>query len=175
MSKNRIIAPLLGLLLLSSGAALAEPSYKSKDVVKHFNLGPSRGLCIGTEGECNGAATAKPAQPIDSFDLVITFDYNSDALTEQARQNLEEFQKALQDPGLATSTFVVEGHTDARGADSYNLTLSERRANAVVRYLSEKGVSPERLEPHGYGKTKPRTSDPFDAANRRVEARLRTQ
>jgi outer membrane protein OmpA-like peptidoglycan-associated protein len=43
-----------------------------------------------------------------------------------------------------------------------------------VRYLAEKGVTAN-LEPRGLGKTRPRTADPFEAANRRVETRLRAQ
>jgi outer membrane protein OmpA-like peptidoglycan-associated protein len=178
--RNRALFTIIaGLLSLGGQAAVADPAYKASDIIQHFapkpGLGQTRGLCIGTEGECNGAATAaKPARPLDAFDLVVTFDYNSDALTKEARENLNEFSKALKDPQLATSSFLVEGHTDAKGPESYNLTLSERRANAVVRYLAEKGVTAN-LEPRGLGKTRPRTADPFEAANRRVETRLRAQ
>ena len=178
MGKNAFISVAFGLLSFST-ASLAEPAYKASDIVKHFvpeNFGSSRGLCIGTEGECGGAETAgKPGRPAEGFDLVVTFDYNSDVLTTQARENLDEFHKALLDSKLSEAEFVVEGHTDARGTESYNLTLSQRRAKAVVRYLAEKGVSPAKLEPRGFGKTKPRTPDPYDAANRRVETRLRTE
>jgi outer membrane protein OmpA-like peptidoglycan-associated protein len=172
-------------------AAVAEPAYKASDIVKHFapgQLGATRGICIGTERECAaGSAGATAASPMDQataakavppaagFDLVVTFDYNSDVLTGQARENLDEFYKALTDSQLGERSFVVEGHTDAKGPESYNLTLSQRRANAVVRYLAEKGVSTAKLEPRGLGKSKPRTQDPFDAANRRVETRLRTE
>jgi outer membrane protein OmpA-like peptidoglycan-associated protein len=178
MSRNAFLA-LVGLVAMSGQTALAEPAYKAQDIIEHFapsHLGPTRGLCLGTEAECNGAAAkAKPARPLEAFDLVVTFDYNSDTLTGEARRNLDEFSKALNDPKLAGSSFVVEGHTDARGADDYNVALSERRANAVVHYLSEKGVNPSKLQAQGFGKMKPRTSDPFDAANRRVETRLRTE
>ena len=49
------------------------------------------------------------------------------------------------------TSLYVEGHTDAKGSDKYNLTLSQRRANAVVRYLADKGVNPTKLEPRGFG------------------------
>jgi outer membrane protein OmpA-like peptidoglycan-associated protein len=52
------------------------------------------------------------------------------------------------------------------------MTLSERRAQAVARYLTEHGVEGSKLKAKGYGKLKPKTPDPFDAANRRVETRL---
>jgi outer membrane protein OmpA-like peptidoglycan-associated protein len=178
MGKNALAFLLTALLPLSGTAAWAEPAYKASDIIKHFapDLGSTRGLCIGTEVECNAGATgARPGGSAEAFDLVVTFDFNSDALTSQARENLNEFYKALADPDFGRHSFLVEGHTDAKGSDKYNLTLSQRRANAVVRYLADKGVNPTKLEPRGFGKTKPRTDDPFDAANRRVETRLRTE
>ena len=66
----------------------------------------------------------------------------------------------------------VEGHTDDRGRDKYNLDLSQRRAESVMKYLTEKGVAPERLEAVGYGEEKPIESNKTRkgrAANRRVE------
>ena len=66
----------------------------------------------------------------------------------------------------------VEGHTDDRGRDSYNLKLSQKRADAVREYLVNQGVEPERLESMGYGETVPiddnKTKD-GRANNRRVE------
>jgi OmpA-OmpF porin, OOP family len=53
----------------------------------------------------------------------------------------------------------VEGHTDVRATDSYNLSLSMRRAESVRRYLVEQGIVPERLQAKGYGHTKPLYDD----------------
>lgn len=161
------------------GAALADPAYRSSDIVSRFtaekgavNLGASRALCIGTDTECAKAipSTAKPAA---GFDLVVNFEYNSDNLTTPAKSNLDEFAKALKDPRLDRMSFVVEGHTDAKGGDDYNLDLSTRRANSVVRYLTSRGVETAKLESKGVGKQNPIGSDPMDPANRRVETRLR--
>lgn len=170
---------LAGLLACLAGGAVADPAYRAEDIVSHFAgapaLGATRGLCIGTEAECSrAAAPAKPAAT-PGFDLVVRFDYNSDRLTDEARANLDQFARALRDPRLAAAAFVVEGHTDAKGSDPFNLDLSERRAQAVVRYLKDKGVSPARIVARGYGKQKPRASDPLDPSNRRVEARLSTR
>ena len=176
MNRN-IVAFTTMALLLGSPAAVADPAYKASDIVDHFasgiELGATRGLCIGTEAECKVAPSRTKA--LAAFDLVVTFDYNSDVLTKAARQNLDEFAKALKDPRLSAGSFMVEGHTDAKGSDSYNLSLSERRAAAVVQYLSEKGVDTSKLAARGYGKAKPRASNPFDPANRRVETRLRVE
>ena len=159
--------------------ALGNPAYRADDIVKHFapepNLGATRGLCIGTESECAKAVSTPKATTKQSFDLVVNFDYNSDVLSDAARQNLNEFATALMNPRLASAAFRVEGHTDGKGGDRYNLTLSERRAQAVVRYLKERGVDVSKLSAKGYGKNQPRVADPFDPANRRVETRLRTE
>jgi outer membrane protein OmpA-like peptidoglycan-associated protein len=66
----------------------------------------------------------------------------------------------------------VEGHTDDRGDDAYNLDLSQRRAEAVVAFLVEQGVAAERLEAQGFGETKPKEPNATPAGrakNRRVE------
>jgi len=120
MGKNALAFLLAALLPLPGTAAWAEPAYKASDIIKHFapDLGATRGLCIGTEVECNAGATgAAPAGSAEAFDLVVTFDFNSDALTSQARENLNEFYKALSDPDLGRHSFLVDGHTDAKGSD----------------------------------------------------------
>ena len=66
----------------------------------------------------------------------------------------------------------IEGHTDSRGRDSYNLELSKKRAASVRQYLVDKGISPERLESEGYGETRPLDPANNEAAwakNRRVD------
>ena len=72
-------------------------------------------------------------------------------------------------------TVQVEGHTDSRGSDSYNLSLSQRRAEAVVRYLVSKGVPGDRLIPKGFGEIHPVDTNDTRAgraANRRVEFKI---
>lgn len=169
----RTVALAIPLLLgLAAGPALAEPAYDAKNVADFFAtqmLGAKRAICIGTAEECGAAAKAAEPKP---FDLLVNFEFNSDELTPAARANLDEFVKALADERLSKARFAVEGHTDATGSETYNLGLSERRARAVVAYLTSRGVSPERFEAAGYGFSRPRVADPFDAENRRVETRL---
>jgi outer membrane protein OmpA-like peptidoglycan-associated protein len=162
-----ILVPQLG----SAQAGGEKPAYTHEDIIEH--LGLHRGVCIGTEQTC--PTTTPPApDPAVSFDLVITFDYASDVLNEAAKRNLNEFAKALRDERLRTVSFLVEGHTDARGSDSYNLGLSERRAQAVVAYLTAQGVERNKVMAKGHGEAKPRMPDPLDPANRRVETRINT-
>lgn len=163
-----------GLSALASLPVQAQ-NYKADDIVKHFGaskpaLGVSRGLCVGTEAECNKAGHV--VKPATAFDLVVRFKYNSDVLEADAKTNLDEFAKALKDPQLAANNFLVEGHTDARGSADYNLDLSQRRAKAVVAYLSGHGVDIAKLVPRGYGQSKPVVADKFSGDNRRVETRI---
>ena len=145
--------------------------------------GQDRSVFIGAAGfgeESDGLATmaagdqppAGPAPDPGAYDLLIEFDLDSAALQEEARRHLDAFVEALQNPALSGHRFLVEGHTDATGPDDYNLELSRRRATAVVDYLVGRGIDPDRLLARGLGETRPRTSDPGDGANRRVETRL---
>ena len=70
---------------------------------------------------------------------------------------------------------LVEGHTDDVGRDSYNLRLSQKRADAVRNYLIGKGVNEERLDAIGFGETRPLVkgkSRKARATNRRVEFKI---
>jgi outer membrane protein OmpA-like peptidoglycan-associated protein len=79
--------------------------------------------------------------------------------------------QALSNANLKGSTFVVAGHTDAIGGEAYNQDLSERRAETIKRYLTDKfGIAGTDLVAVGYGKTKPKDpSAPMDPVNRRVQ------
>ena len=167
------------------------PQYSADQVLEHFmrksktgedcadgsclEKDNTRAVCIGTAAECAQQQAAQTAQA-EAFDLLITFELGSDQLSPQARSNLEEFARALSDPSLASATFNVDGHTDARGSDAFNQSLSERRAESVVRYLESLGVARDRLQAQGHGETDLRNpADPFDGINRRVEATIRTR
>src|SRR6202008_5197894 len=86
--------------------------------------------------------------------------------------SVQALGKALSDPALKGSTFVVAGHTDAIGGEEFNQGLSERRADTIKRYLTEKyGINGSDLVTVGYGKTKPKDANaPMDPTNRRVQA-----
>ena len=66
----------------------------------------------------------------------------------------------------------VDGHTDSTGTAAYNMTLSEKRAEAVKKYFVDQGIDPSRLAAKGFGITKPAASNKTKAGrtqNRRVE------
>jgi outer membrane protein OmpA-like peptidoglycan-associated protein len=172
---------------LDAGAAAAQgASYSASDIEAHFApaldcpegracapKARTRAVCIGAASAC-AADTAAPPDP-GGFDMLITFELGSDRLSPQARENLAEFARAMQGDKLSGATFNIDGHTDARGSDAFNLDLSNRRAEAVVSYLESLGVSRDRLQAKGHGESSPRVDDPFAGINRRVEATIRMQ
>ena len=106
-----------------------------------------------------------------SIDLEIPFEYNSATIGPQAVNPLLTLGRALGNPEFSGVTFLIGGHTDAKGNDSYNQDLSERRAAAVKHYLMEHfKLSPDQLLAIGFGKGQLKNpADPFAAENRRVQ------
>ena len=106
-----------------------------------------------------------------TIDLEVYFDYDSAAITPRAEDELMTLGRALTNPDLRGSVFLIAGHTDAQGADDYNQRLSERRAAAVKRFLMDKfDLSSESLVAAGYGESRLKDkADPTASENRRVQ------
>src|SRR5665213_222210 len=100
----------------------------------------------------------------------VLFDTAKYSLRPAAREKLAKVAGIiLGHPGLKIE---VEGYTDSIGADDYNMTLSENRANAVRTYLTGQGIAPENITAKGYGKTNPIADNSTSSGrqmNRRVE------
>jgi len=101
----------------------------------------------------------------------IFFDFDKSELKEASFPELRRVIELMnKNPDMRIS---VEGHTDNIGTVEYNIGLSNRRAEAVVNYLTENGISSERIETKGWGKSKPLVSNDDEiggrALNRRVE------
>lgn len=126
----------------------------------------TRSLSLGERQEIAEIASSKP-----KIDLEIRFDYNSADISKASMPAVQELGKALSDASLKGSTFVVAGHTDAVGGEGYNQDLSERRADTIKQYLTEKfGLNGSDLVTVGYGKTQPKDPNaPMDPVNRRVQ------
>ena len=132
-----------------------------------------RGITLGKPVAAAGATTvaAAPVQARAAISLNIMFDFNSDKVTTQGRQVLDNLGRALNSERLRVNRFLLEGHTDSVGSVPYNQVLSERRANSAKAYLVQNfGIDPKRLATAGKGKSEP--LDPADPArdiNRRVQ------
>lgn len=100
----------------------------------------------------------------------VNFGFDSSNLTPTAKSNLDRLVKVFKEN--PDTNISIYGYTDSKGSDSYNLKLSERRANAVVAYLSANGIKRSRLTAKGMGEAEPIASNDTDAGraqNRRVE------
>ena len=152
---------------LSAGPQ-ADPAVEAKQArfVDSLRNRKTRSLSLGEREEIAELAASKP-----KIDLEIQFDYNSADISKTSMPAAQELGKALSDSSLKGSTFVVAGHTDAVGSEPYNLDLSERRADTIKRFLTEKyGINGADLVTVGYGESKPKdASAPTDPINRRVQ------
>jgi outer membrane protein OmpA-like peptidoglycan-associated protein len=146
----------------------ADPAVKAKEIgfIATLRNRKTRSLSLNERGEIAEIASTKP-----KIDLEIQFDYNSAEISTTSMPSVQALGKALSNPKLRGSTFVVAGHTDAIGGEAYNQDLSERRADTIKRYLSDKyGINGTDLVTVGYGKSKPKDPNaPMDPINRRVQ------
>ena len=146
----------------------ADPAVKAKETsfLQTLRNRTTRSLSLDERDKLADYASTK-----SKIDLDIQFDYNSDKITATSMPSVAELGKALSNSSLKGSTFVVSGHTDAIGSEAYNQDLSERRADTIKRYLSEKyGIAGTDLVAVGYGKSKPKDPNaPMDPINRRVQ------
>jgi OOP family OmpA-OmpF porin len=103
---------------------------------------------------------------------VVLFDFDSSDIKPEAHQLLDEVVTILKkNPEIRG---VIEGHTDSMGSEEYNQGLSERRAQAIEKYLEEHGIDADRYTVKGHGESKPIASNDTEEGrqeNRRVELR----
>lgn len=127
---------------------------------------PTRSLSLSEREEIATIVKNKP-----KIDLEINFDYNSADISAKSLPSVQALGRALSNPDLKGSTFVVAGHTDAAGGEAYNQDLSERRADSIKRYLVDKfSIAGTDLVTVGYGKTKLKDpANPLADVNRRVQ------
>lgn len=152
---------------MRSLSAPAQPALSTSDLdfVKSVR-GKTRSLSMGDRDHLAEIAAKRP-----KIDLDINFDFDSAAVTPRTEPQLHSLGKALTSDELAGSVIMLGGHTDGKGSDAYNHNLSERRAEAVKRFLMERYKIPAaNLVAVGYGKEGYKNSaDPFAPENRRVE------
>lgn len=118
-----------------------------------------------------GAVVERVGEGIQvTFESGLLYDFDSDRIKPTAASNLRNLARSL-DKYPNTDLFIV-GHTDDVGPDSYNLSLSQRRAQSAAHFLTEQGVAMSRLRTTGLGEAEPvapNTSEAGREKNRRVE------
>lgn len=169
MTADQILQGLTPKRLTRSLSAAPADTAKAAEESRFINQIRNRTTRSLSSGERNQIAAMAEEKP--NVNLEITFDYNSANISQKALPAVAELGKALTSPQLKGTTFVLAGHTDAQGSDAYNQDLSERRADAVKKYLMEKhGIAAADLVTVGYGETRLKNpNDPNAEANRRVQ------
>lgn len=103
----------------------------------------------------------------------VFFDFNKSSLRDESFVELDRVVNLLKEnPAIEIE---MGAHTDSKGSDEYNLTLSENRARSVMDYILSKGISPSRISSQGYGETQPVATNDTDEGrqlNRRVEFKI---
>jgi peptidoglycan-associated lipoprotein len=134
----------------------------------------ARNACIGNEdcgaGEECSSGTCVNKMASDACGLEpVHFEYNKYSITKQGEHQLQTIADCLK---KSKGRYLLEGNADERGTEEYNLHLSNRRAAAVKKYLSDLGVSAKNMDTVGYGFNRPAVEGHNEeawAANRRVE------
>ena len=156
--KRRFV--MIGLALVACSAIAQEPIKSATADELVDKLAPPKAL---TRSLRNLAPEPR------KIDLMIQFDFNSARLQETSKPLLSSLAEAMGSERIKALRFKVEGHTDAVGKASYNQQLSEKRAQSVLEFLSNKGVEKDRLTAEGKGASELLVPDKPDAMeNRRV-------
>ncbi|TSE06141.1 OmpA family protein [Aquimarina algiphila] len=125
------------------------------------------------ESEIPGAEVTRVGEGIDVvFDenSGVYFATNQSTINAKSKTNLNKLAGIFKE--YPDTNIIVEGHTDSTGDDSYNMSLSQKRANAVTNYLVSQGISKSRLTTYAHGETLPKYDNGTAegrAKNRRVE------
>ena len=177
-----------GIIGATSGAVIGGAIGKAngstaKGAILGATIGGAAGMIIGHQMDKQaaelkqnipGAVVERVGEGIQvTFASGLLFDFDSDVVRPEARTNLRNLATSLDKyPG---SNLLIVGHTDSVGTDTYNLGLSERRADAAAAYLAAQGVTQSRIGARGLGETEPVAPNESEAGrsqNRRVEVAI---
>ncbi|MDC7994918.1 OmpA family protein [Altibacter sp. HG106] len=120
--------------------------------------------------------TVEVINQLNEYSRTILFDYDKATIRQESYSTLQNIADIMKE--YPTTGFHIEGHTDSRGSDSYNLDLSKRRAASVMNYLTTIGIPGDRLTSEGYGEANPIATNNTAAGrqqNRRVEISLKDE
>jgi len=151
-------------------------------------LGPIIGAAVGgATGAVIGRQMDKQAEDIQNkvpdakvervgegivveFSSNVLFGFDKSDLSAEAKTNLDKLVTILNE--YPETNLEVQGHTDSKGTEGYNMTLSEKRATTVSSYLVTRSIASQRLSIKGFGETAPKYDNETEegrAQNRRVE------
>jgi outer membrane protein OmpA-like peptidoglycan-associated protein len=165
----RVLVNVVCCIAVVSAAAGQEGGQRqsSDEIIRSLGGGAVRGPQFP-------APDAAAKRPPGTIEIPIEFESGSAIISASSKQQLDNVATALRSDQLREARIRIEGYTDDQGSVEFNQILSERRADAVRRYLIvQLGISSSRLEARGYGESRPlpgvdQSSERGRALNRRV-------
>lgn len=145
------------------------------------STGAAPKLYTGGAARSSAAAKTAPARmtgksraaPVaarkNAAEMQVLFGNDSAQLDSNSMAEVKAWSNLFKSAQFASMKIRIEGHTNAVGDRGHNLDLSQRRARAVMDYMIAQGIPAERIEAVGYGFDRPKSRNPRDAQNRRVE------
>lgn len=153
-----------GSMQRTATGANGEFSFKLQRGVSYAMLAGARGYLNGRQEFTTDTAETDADYEIEFMlaslnkpNIVenIFYDFDKATLRSESKDALDKLVTLLKDnPNI---TIEMSSHTDRVGTEEYNIDLSDRRAKAVVDYLIKEGIAAERLQYHGFGKSRPKT------------------
>lgn len=164
---NRLSVPLwvVALILSPLGSTFADDG----DTIFTEPPAPEKLAQLLFGPKYRSAASAGNDAP-GRFGMMVNFEYDSVKIVPKSLPLLDSVGQMLQTENIDNETLVIEGHADASGPDAYNQILSERRAEAIKRYLvGTFDIPSKQLLTVGAGESELHNHrDPYHAVNRRV-------
>ncbi|PQZ69346.1 hypothetical protein CQ050_09835 [Achromobacter sp. MYb9] len=167
---RNLSAAVAALLLAASGAHAQEPPYKAEVLDLRATILDLKGFPSDTGGGVSDLSAQigdlagrheglsvrqdKDAVTVSMLGDVL-FDFDKADIRPAAEPALQDIARAIQAAPAGSARVAIEGHTDSKGTASYNQTLSLKRANAVLQWLTNHGVDKGRLTAKGYGDARP--------------------
>jgi outer membrane protein OmpA-like peptidoglycan-associated protein len=130
----------------------------------------ARSAVIDPDVTSSPCSAAPPEPQFCGVAIYVNFDFNSAAIRPESEQVLSDLYDGLVAGGV--TEVAIEGHTSTEGSDAYNLDLSERRAQAVVDDLVERGFEEASISAVGKGETEPLLSPDDDESSRSLNRRV---
>ena len=128
---------------------------------------------VANNGCPEPVVTAEVQKSLNEYAKTILFNTGKSTLKDESTPVLVDIIGILNE--YPNANFTIEGHTDSIGSEATNQKLSEKRAQAVLQFLIDGGISPARLTAIGYGESKPIATNMYKDGrqkNRRVEINL---
>ncbi|MEI6662375.1 MAG: peptidoglycan-associated lipoprotein Pal [Comamonadaceae bacterium] len=172
--KNVLTATVVAVLLTACGSAVKLDNVGVEDRTGKTTLGETQPASKVQSVVASTDASKSNLDAMNASNRVVYFDFDSFAIRTEFQSALENHARLLKSD--KTKKISIDGHTDERGGREYNLSLGQKRSEAVRKALVLLGVSENQMEAVSFGKEKPAVEGSTEAAmekNRRAEINYR--